>query len=302
MKYSAKIINDIINCFNKNDVEISSKNIKNIHKAIEEVIELSNVTLLNENQNSLFSFKSLEFDISKKELIVTKLWYNYGLFQIFANEKIINHIANIETELLDFKIELFSISNSYALAYTKNNKFIDFFSYPLSTGNLLGIEEDSFVQFLAKLNLPLFLNEIKNINNSKLSIFLIDVDYKNSLTTISFFLSLRNLLNVNYHSFLENFENIDKVIDFINYDFLENDVGVLGFDIKNKTFYIEIFPVDLQQFLQTITKYFEIDEAYLKSLDAPEYGNYSFKFSWNKQKQISFSITKIYKNPIHKQF
>jgi hypothetical protein len=85
--------------------------------------------------------------------------------------------------------------------------------------------------------------------------------------------------------------------NFISSNFLDEDVGVFGFDMRSNSFYIEIFPDDCDVFLSNIKKYFPFDSNYLDSINVNLYRNHSFKFLWDKNGNLNLTITKVYENP-----
>jgi hypothetical protein len=297
MKFSNDSVNEIVNCFIKHDVQISSQDVKNIPKAVNEIIPKCASIFRDENKYTMFNYKTAEYSISNKKLLSYKTWYPYGLVQLLANTKIKNHLIGIQNNLLDFKIGVFSIRESYSVVSTKSDDIIDSFTYILSTGNLIGVSEKSFLSFLKILDLPLFLNEIRKDVHSNLWLFSIDIDYQNSISAVSFGMNIKDILNSNFSNYAKNCENIDEIMKFMMIDFSDGDMGTLGFDIKNKSFFIELYPNDYEEFENRIKSHLALNYEYINSLQFEGHKNHGFKLRWNNKKKFMPTITKIYENP-----
>jgi hypothetical protein len=296
MKYSHNSLDSILSCFTKHKVEISFNEGKDIKNALDEIIHLSARIFLEENVKNLYNYKTIEYNLTKKQPISYVKWYSYGVSSIFAGNRVINQMNDIQSHF-NTLIGLFDMRGFYGLVSSNTSKVVDSFLHRLNPGNLSSSSEEYFVNLLNEINLPYFLNEIRNQNINEFWLFSIGMDYQGILNSIAFRCNLKKLLNTNFFKVNEKCDKIEEIKKFISSNILDGDEAALGFDMRSNSFYIEIFPDDCDVFLSNIKKYFPFDSNYLDSINVNLYLNHSFKFLWDKNGNLNLTITKVYENP-----
>lgn len=295
MKFSRNSLDSILSCFSKNKIQITFDEKENIIKALNQVIQTSARIYFEENKKNLFRYKTIEYNITKKYQISSKVWYSYGLADLLAGDKLIKQMGDIQT-YFNIQVGLFEVRECYALVFTKSNQVSDCFLYATTSGNLDACSEDYFVHLIQELNLPNFLNEIRNHDVNRFWISYVGTDYQDILNHICFRLDPHKLLESSFFEYYKNYDQINDIHDFILSNFSKNDMGMVGFDMRDNSVYLEIFPDKFDVFFENIKNYVVIDYEYINSLNILKYENYTFKFIWNRDGKLNLSISKIYEN------
>ena len=297
MLYSHNSLYKILNCFSKHNVNISFEKNADIKKALNEIVPLSTEIHLKENQKNLFFYETIEYNLTKQIPISLKKWYPYGYIYLLADKKISNHLNYIRSNIICAYSGLFDIDNCYSLVSKSNNNFVDYFSYRLSIGNLLGNPEDSFLEFLKKYDMPIFLNDTRNIDTYKFWVSSVDMNHQSNPINICFQVSPLNLLNSGYSEEFRKYNGLKEISEIIFQNCEEDDEAKIGFDLNTKSFFLEIFPVNFDQTLSEIKELNLYDDDYVKSIYLKDYSDYTLKFYWKNVNNLSLTLTKICENP-----
>lgn len=304
------VVKAVIDCFEKNNVKLMFEDVKNITKAVDEIVTLSSKIHLYHKQKEDFflRYELKEYDITHKKEMTIKKVYPYSWMEISSTEKIKQQQELIRKFFSFVKTNLFDYDGYYYLNYRHDKNVISSFQYEIApyTFRLLSDQSIEEIYSIIKIQNKFieFFEILRKHDKDTFYVSSIECDHSNNVVSVNFYSSFSNFESIRNSELLKH-KNLNTIIDFmLSHDNLEFLDAGIEYYTMNGRFSLEIYPTDM---LTTINKLMDariINQEELENYDIlrknTEYNDYSLKFVWTDVDNYLVSITKAKENEIKK--